>query len=124
MNFITVSLALLMAGSAVCRAEESKVTAMNKEDIRLTIRSHIKEVRDCYEARLKQKPNLEGKAVLEWTIESGGKVTSVKTTQSIDPEVDKCLEKQVASWKFPEPPKGDVGKVIYPFYFSSNSSSK
>jgi TonB family protein len=97
---------------------EEVSAGMDKEAIRATIRENLVPIRHCYEKELKTKPKLKGKLVLEWDVEDKGKVTSVTVKQSVDPSVDHCIAEVIKSAKFPEPPKGQIGRIAFPFIFT------
>jgi hypothetical protein len=96
-------------------------TGMDKEAIRRVIREHLREIRSCYERELQRSPDLYGKLVLEWDIEEGGRVTRcvVKSNALGNDTVAGCISSHLKQWKFPDPPKDMVGRVSYPFVFSS-----
>ncbi len=94
---------------------------MDKEAIRRVIREHIREIRSCYERELQRSPDLYGKIVLEWDIEEEGRVSRVVTKSNAlgNDNVANCIMARLKTWKFPDPPKDQVGRVVYPFVFSS-----
>ncbi|NJL24562.1 MAG: AgmX/PglI C-terminal domain-containing protein [Calothrix sp. SM1_5_4] len=94
---------------------------MDKEAIRRVIREHIREIRSCYERELQRSPDLYGKIVLEWDIEEGGRVSRcvVKNNALGNDTVANCIVSRLKTWKFPDPPKDQIGRVVYPFVFSS-----
>ena len=94
---------------------------MDKEAIRRVIREHIREIRNCYETQLQTHPDLYGKLVLEWDIEEGGRVARcvAKSNSLGNDAVASCITSRLKTWKFPDPPKDMVGRVSYPFLFSS-----
>lgn len=94
---------------------------MDKEAIRRVIREHIKEIRSCYERELQRSPDLYGKLVLEWDIEEGGRVSRcvVKSNALGNETVANCISARLKTWKFPDPPKDQIGRVSFPFVFSS-----
>jgi len=94
---------------------------MDREAIRRVIRDHIREIRNCYERELQRSPDLYGKLVLEWDIEEGGRVSRcvVKSNALGNEAVANCIASRLRQWKFPDPPKDVVGRVSYPFVFSS-----
>lgn len=94
---------------------------MDKEAIRRVIREHIREIRNCYERELQRSPDLYGKIVLEWDIEEEGRVsrTAVKSNALGNDAVANCIASRLKTWKFPDPPKDQVGRVSFPFVFSS-----
>lgn len=94
---------------------------MDKEAIRRVIREHIREIRNCYEKELQRSPDLYGKIVLEWDIEEEGRVSRcvVKSNALGNDNVANCIVNRLKTWKFPDPPKDQIGRVIFPFVFSS-----
>lgn len=94
---------------------------MDKEAIRRVIREHIREIRNCYEKELQRSPDLYGKIVLEWDIEEEGRVSRcvVKSNALGNDSVANCIVNRLKTWKFPDPPKDQIGRVIFPFVFSS-----
>jgi hypothetical protein len=102
-------------------AEADFAGGMDKEAIRRVIREHIREIRNCYERELQRSPDLYGKVVLEWDIEDGGRVSRcvVKSNALNNDTVANCISNRLKTWKFPDPPKDQIGRVSYPFVFSS-----
>jgi hypothetical protein len=94
---------------------------MDKEAIRRVIREHIREIRNCYEKELQRSPDLYGKIVLEWDIEEEGRVSRcvVKSNALGNDAVANCIVNRLKQWKFPDPPKDQIGRVVFPFVFSS-----
>ncbi|HMN67422.1 MAG TPA: AgmX/PglI C-terminal domain-containing protein [Bdellovibrionales bacterium] len=94
---------------------------MDREAIRRVIREHIREIRNCYERELQRSPDLYGKVVLEWDIEEEGRVSRVVTKSNAlgNDNVANCIMSRLKTWKFPDPPKDQIGRVSYPFVFSS-----
>ncbi len=99
----------------------SQVTGMDREAIRRVIREHIREIRSCYEHELQAAPDLYGKVVLEWDITEGGRVArAIVSNNGIgNSKIGECLVAHLRSWKFPDPPANQIGRVVYPFIFSS-----
>ncbi len=94
---------------------------MDKEAIRRVIREHIREIRNCYERELQRSPDLYGKLVLQWNIVEGGRATEVKVVSNGlgNNDVAQCVSGRLRSWKFPDPPKDQIGQVVFPFVFSA-----
>jgi hypothetical protein len=55
---------------------------LDKELIRRTIRTHLKEVKFCYESELVRKPDLYGRVVIQFAITPSGTVSSSAVEQS------------------------------------------
>lgn len=97
----------------------------DKESIRVTIRAHIQDVRECYETFLKESSvKAKGKIVLDWEIDPLGKVARAKVLKDRSDlnvsSVEDCVVAKVYTWKFPPAPKGSVSHVIFPFVLQPN----
>ncbi|MGE0762525.1 MAG: AgmX/PglI C-terminal domain-containing protein [Bdellovibrionales bacterium] len=102
--------------------QEAEITgSIDKEAIRRIIQQNKNAIRSCYERSLQRKPDLYGKLVLEWDIEDRGRVTrtSVKSNSLGDDQVANCIMGRIKDLKFPEPPPDQIGRVTFPFVFSS-----
>ncbi len=102
--------------------QEAEFTgSIDKEAIRRIIQQNKNAIRSCYERSLQRKPDLYGKLVLEWDIEERGRVTraSVKSNTLGDDKVATCIMGRIKDLKFPEPPPDQIGRVTFPFVFSS-----
>ena len=121
LGFILVTLGGCKTASV--QHSEDVSAGMDKEAIRHTIHDNLIPIRHCYEKELKTKPNFTGKLVLEWDVEEKGKVTRVLVKQSADPQVDQCVAEVIKAAKFPEPPKGQIGRIVFPFVFSKDDAS-
>jgi TonB family protein len=66
--------------------------------------------RSCYEARLRVKPDLEGKITISVTISPAGTVMNASVTENStgDAEVGECIIQRVRTWRFPQPEGGEV----------------
>jgi TonB family protein len=95
---------------------------MDREAIRRVIVEHLAEIRACYEHELQRSPGLYGKLTVTWDIEESGRVAraSVKSNSLESPAVGECLVAHLKSWRFPDPPANQIGRISYPFIFSSN----
>ena len=93
------------------------------EAIRSAVKGNLKDVKACYESSLKQKPENEGKIVVDWVVSDTGEVTKAvineaKTTLN-DTTVHLCITDKIKTWKFPAAPKGQLVTVSYPFVFTN-----
>ena len=102
-------------------AEGAQTGGMDREAIRRVIRDHLREIRNCYERELQRSPDLFGKLSLQWDINEGGRVSNVevKSNSLGNAAVAGCIASRLKTWKFPDPPKDQIGRVVYPFVFSS-----
>lgn len=95
-------------------------TGMDKEQIRRAIREHLGEIRQCFDNRRREDPNVHGRLVLEWDVWSNGFAHDIRAKKPLDPKLDSCIIDKMKTWQFPLPPKGMVGRVSYPFVFDIN----
>ncbi|MCA9649510.1 MAG: AgmX/PglI C-terminal domain-containing protein [Myxococcales bacterium] len=107
------------SGAGAGTSKPAPPGTLDKEEIRRVIRSHISEVKSCYETSLATKPSLEGRVVLSITIASSGKVASATISDDTlsEPAVGACLTKLAEGWVFPRPRGGGTVVVRYPFVF-------
>ncbi len=79
------------------------------------VRSHERQVRSCYERRLKVNNVLQGRLVLRLRIGRSGAVESVQVGGTLrDRQVAACVRKTARQWQFPKP-KGGCAIVEAPF---------
>jgi TonB family protein len=111
------------------RTEQPKVVVgepdvgggLTREIIRRVIRSHLHEIRYCYERELQKTPDLYGKVVVKFTILPSGNVENSEIFNSTmgNENVEGCMLARVVRWKFPKPYKGASVIVKYPFLFKA-----
>lgn len=91
--------------------------ALDKDIVRRVIRSHINQVRHCYNEGLVGDPSLRGRVSVQFSINGKGKVPMavVAETSVKDPNVGRCIAKAVRRWKFPQPQGNGTVMVTYPF---------
>ena len=94
--------------------------SLDKEIIRRVIRSHIDEVKACYEKELKTKPTLAGRIMVQFTIAATGQVIASVLQRSTmdDARVENCIVQAVRGWEFPKPLGGGIVIVSHPFVLS------
>lgn len=94
---------------------------IDRDAIRRVVQKNIRQIQACYERALNKDPDLYGKVVLRWEIDSRGRAlnTSVKKTTLNSREVEKCMMNRLRTWKFPASPRNQVADVSYPFVFNS-----
>jgi metallo-beta-lactamase class B len=90
---------------------------VDKEIIRRVIRSHIDEVKACYEKHLTAHPTLAGKIMVQFTVGPAGQVIASVLQHSTmgNDAVDACTVQAVRGWEFPKPVDGGIVIVAYPF---------
>ena len=97
---------------------EVNAGSMDREVIRRVIRSHMPEVKFCYERALMAQKDLSGRVQVKFMISPTGKVTAsiVEASTLRSPTTEQCVAEAVRRWDFPKPPSGIVS-VTYPFVF-------
>jgi len=122
-------------GSRLAERSEARVTvAMPSREARISggtlsraqiydvVKRNRGAIKYCYESQLMRYPTLRGKVVVDFIIDTGGRVIQVKVpTNTLAPSaarsnVARCLMKFVSRWRFPRP-SGGKARVIYPFTF-------
>jgi len=91
--------------------------SLSKEVIRRVIRRHLNEVRFCYEQQLNQRPDLEGRVVVNFIISPSGAVqaSSVRNSSLGNASAESGIASAVRRWNFPAPDGGGIVVVNYPF---------
>ncbi len=92
----------------------------NKASVKDTIRRYAGQLQYCYEARLRQVPNLNGRVEIGWSV-YGGKVEGVYVVSNSthDTELADCIQKKLRNWQFSEDIEGDLS---WPFVFREMES--
>ena len=96
--------------------ESDSLNAITLTDI---ARLHYMELRSCYEAQLKDNPQLQGMVEVELTIDSNGHIREGRITNDTmgNPDLQFCIAQRILGWKFP--PHADESLTIqFPFEFS------
>jgi hypothetical protein len=77
-------------------------------------------IRACYARQLQRNPQLAGKIIIRWEIDSAGLVeqAKVKSTTMRNGSVEDCIVRQIQNLKLPRPRVGKRAVVNYPFVFS------
>jgi TonB family protein len=90
---------------------------LDKEIVRRVVRSHVKEIKFCYERELQRQPGLHGRVSVRFVIAPDGRVATVGITESSveNAGVERCVADAVARWEFPQARDGGVTFVTYPF---------
>lgn len=91
--------------------------SLSKAVIQKRIRSHIGEVRRCYETGLSGWTELSGRVAVKFIIEPDGRVyrAVVADTTLHNRPVECCILDALSGWTFPEPVGGGIVVVTYPF---------
>jgi TonB family protein len=94
---------------------------LDRGAITQVVRSHMSEVRLCYERRLAEDPQLAGQVTVTFVVSPDGHVSvaSVSGTTIHDAAVEACVVGVVRRWTFPAT-AGDPVTISYPFVFSTS----
>lgn len=97
---------------------------IDRDGIRQIFFDNARAIRSCYERVLNQKTQLAGKLVVNFDIAAGGRVVGsprVDTGSSTiaNTQLSRCVLNKLRTWRFPDPPTGQVVNVLYPLAFSS-----
>ncbi len=90
---------------------------LSKEAIRRTVRSHMSEIRHCYEQGLRSQPDLAGRVSVRFAVRADGAVLSSQVAGSSlqSASTEQCMAGAVRRWAFPASDNGSVTIVTYPF---------
>ena len=106
------------AASAVPAAAPSG-DARTLESIRAVVSENRQKVRDCYDAALKNNPDIVGDLVVSFVIDPQGKVKSAEVNWNESdihvPELDTCAVAAIKTLMFLPSSKGLESSVNYPF---------
>jgi len=107
------------ADIAIAASDPEITGSIDRELIRRVVRSHLDQLRYCYEVQLTKNPKLSGKVAVKWVVTEQGTVSSsvVAQTTTGNNELDTCVAGRVLTWVFPKPKGGGVAVVTYPFVF-------
>jgi len=114
---------LTFAISADASPRDRKKKAGNEQlpaaVVQAVVRANFGKFRLCYEAALRNCPNLSGRVVVNFTIQPNGTVSRADTTGSDIPEVavSKCVAERFKELVFPTF-DGPPIKVTYPVTFT------
>lgn len=90
---------------------------LTKEQILKVVQAHASAIQFCYEKELQRFPNLAGKVMLNWKVDTEGHVTTSKVDSSTlsNPAAEGCMSRQVKAWIFPK--STGPTTVNFPFFF-------
>jgi outer membrane biosynthesis protein TonB len=86
------------------------------------VRDHLREITNCYQKRLEDRPTLKGRLVARFDIGPSGKVIGATTDGMNDRDLAICVVKVVRGWEFDKPASGGKLRVAYPFSFEPKPS--
>ena len=96
--------------------------SLSAEVIRRVVRSHMNEVKFCYEQQLAANPDLAGRVTVQFVISPSGTVQSSALGASTlgNPTAEQCIVRSVRRWAFPAPEGGGIVVVTFPFMLSAS----
>ena len=96
-----------------CSGEIAPATALHE------VRNHDRQIRTCYERRLRENPLLQGSMSLSLMIGADGRVTDVRTTGTLhDREFASCVRAEAMRIHFPRVTGGPCTVVAVPYTFT------
>ena len=97
---------------------------VSRELVRQVIRSHLEQVRYCYELSLGRNPGLEGRVRMRIEISLSGSVLGARVLEGIAGagELGECLSARITTWVFPRLRSEVV--VSYPFAFQRGGAPR
>ena len=100
--------------------EARLIGSLDKEVIRGVMRSHVAQVKACYDAVVATHPDARGTLRVRFGMSPSGAVeTSCLVSSELnDAAVERCVVELLLSWRFPAPEGGGWVAVTYPFQFS------
>ena len=108
-------------GISLGTGEAEVEEGLTKEEVGRVIHQHMKEVRYCYESSMVRASKVDGRVVLDFTINGKGVVAKAKVSNSSlpDPALGECIQRRLRTWQFPNPKGGVNVDVAYPFIFKT-----
>ena len=90
---------------------------LDREAVDLVVMKNLGQIIYCYEMGLQQKVGLRGRVLVDFTINSQGRVSSCSISNSSlrSAQVENCMMNKIKNWKFPQPVGGVNVDVNYPF---------
>jgi len=97
---------------------------LDKAVIQATIAKYLNQVRNCYEAGLKERPGLAGLVSVHFEIAGTGALNFARIKKSSlgDSGVESCITTKMMNWIFPKPVGQVAVPVNYPFLLRPTSS--
>ncbi len=93
---------------------------LTEQEVMQVIRTHLNEIRHCYERLLQREPKASGKITASFVIAANGLVNSANINNSSisDSQMQGCVTGAIRKWKFPQPRGGEPVSIKYPFVFN------
>jgi len=98
---------------------------LDKKEIEDVINADLTAIKECYETFLAVVVSKSNRSLSKFVIGGDGSVQSSSTKLETSPEteaMEKCIDKAIAGWKFPNPRGGGNVEVTYQFVFNPRSA--
>lgn len=124
MRKILAAWILFVVSSGCTTAKPSQVQndggGLTQNEVSGVIKSHLNEIRGCYEELLQRLPSASGKIAVKFVVALNGKVATVKVMKATlkDSAMIECVIGKVQRWAFPIPRGAQPVTVNYPFVFN------
>lgn len=91
--------------------------ALDKNMVRDVVRTHLRQVKYCYEHELARDPTMAGRVMVQFVVDASGHVVQASVVESSlgNRAVEQCILNKVHSWVFSKPRGGGTMVVNYPF---------
>ena len=103
-------LTLACAGPQVCIETPVVGEGLSASRVHRVVRCNRGEIRECYEKRLLEQPDVAGRIVVRFYVNPDGAVDMflVEDRSLGDIELAECIANAINNWSFPEPDDGRV----------------
>ncbi len=103
----------------VHQARAQVAGGLDEAVVRRVVRTHLNEIRHCYDQALTRDPTTKGRLALEFLVGDAGLVSNAVVGESEvrDPLLGRCVVQAAQRWRFPRPAGGGGTLVTYPFTF-------
>ena len=104
--------------AAVSRGKPQASGFCSTADIQRVVQARAAGIKFCYERELQRNPSLAGKIMVNWLIDTTGKVKKAHVVSSSlkSKKVESCMLRQIRRWRFKKP-EGGMCSVNFPFVF-------
>lgn len=86
------------------------------------IHGHSGGIEDCYRARVRERPTLQGKLIVHFQIGPNGHVIGATADGIADAPLNACVLGEVRKWEFEKPASGGKLRAGYPYVFQPQAS--
>ena len=101
------------------KVREALVGEIRKDLIDKVVNTNRFDLQLCFELALRRNQGLSGGMDFKWRLDSRGEMSELEVIASTirDRQMEKCVLKKIASWRFPRPNRGSV-EINHHFSFS------